>query len=78
MESTEFFASPINGNRIVFGESGDEVVSIGFTNVFNTKVIDNEGKLNRPGLIEEEASCVRDLVETGSGKFGDHLLIGQA
>jgi hypothetical protein len=47
-----------------------------FADVFYTKVVDNEGELDRPGLVFPKAWCVfgRDVAECG--KVLTQLVVG--
>ena len=55
VDAEKYFARPIYGASVLFGEVLDEVLSIGFVDVFDSEVIYDETKMEGAGFVFEEA-----------------------
>jgi len=77
VEATEFSAGPVDGDLVVFGENGDEVVGILFANILDPKVINNEGKHDGFGGVPEEAGGVAGFDKPSREELADELFVGK-
>ena len=59
------------------GETDDEVVEVSEGVIFNTKIVDDEGKMNRASMVGEEAGLklVGFLVAAGA-EYVEYLFVG--
>ena len=78
VEAAEFISGPVKFDSVMFGKGGNEEIGIGFADILDTKVINDEGKHDGAGGVHKESGCVLSLDETGLGKFGNKLFIGKA
>ena len=72
-KATVFGAVPVNGHIIVLFDGCDEMVGLGFTEIFNTKVIHAERKCcSFCGMGPQSWSLLAGVISSW-GKFADKL-----
>ena len=65
VDASKLVSRPIFSDGVMLLENVVEVKGVAFTNIFNTKVINNKAKRARTPLVAPEASSGKILVVTG-------------
>jgi hypothetical protein len=75
-ETTVLGAGPVSGDGVQFMETGQQMVSVLFAHIFDTKIINNETEGNGAGFVAEEAWGVGTGMVTPGGQMGSEAVIG--
>jgi len=73
--STVEFSSPIFSDAVVFADAVAEMISVLLADIFDSKIIDHEGKFNGAPFVTPEPGCVTTLeVSFGFQSFSEELV----
>ena len=76
-EITEVTTFNVDGNLVILAERLDEVLKVFGSIIFNTKVVNTEGKENGSTFVAPDTIGGFEGVITVAGKTSDQLLVGK-